>query len=135
MPHSKNKTQNYKMTIPEYLDRLDHLHQQRLMTEAHHLLLQLLPQVQTTIKWKVPYYTYRAPICYLNTTKEYFYFGFVRGVELSNTQGLLTGTDRKLVRLLEIQTLEMLFSEQTAEIILEAALLAEEDGKGWQRTT
>lgn len=120
------------MTIAEYLDRLEHPQQQQLMMEAHHLLLQLIPQVQTAVKWKVPYYTYRAPICYLNTVKDHFYFGFVRGVELSNVQGKLTGQDRKLVRLLEIQTLEELFSESTTEIILEAVLLAERDGKGWQ---
>ena len=119
------------MTIPDYFYQLENSPQRELMLDAHELVLQLIPQVQTAIKWKVPFYTYRAPLFYLNPHRDHFYFGFVRGRELSNEHGLLTGHDRKLVRLLEIQTPDELFSDRTAEIILEAVALAESDGKGW----
>lgn len=120
------------MTVTEYLECLESPSQRKLMTEAHFMLLDLLPQVETAVKWKVPFYTYHAPLCYLNPIQHHFYFGFVRGAELSNEQGRLTGQDRKLVRLLHIQTLEELFMESTTEIILEAAGLAEKDGRGFE---
>lgn len=120
------------MTVTDYLDQLEIPQQRELMTAAHELLLDLIPQVEATVKWKVPFYTYVAPICYLNPVAEHFYFGFIRGSELSNEQGLLMGTDRKLVRLLHIQTLKELFSDSTAEIILEAVSLAEADGRGFE---
>ncbi|MFK7937725.1 MAG: DUF1801 domain-containing protein [Saprospiraceae bacterium] len=120
------------MTIPDYLDRLESPTQRKLMTEGHFLMLDLLPQIQTAVKWKVPYYTYHAPLCYFSPVQDHFYIGFVRGYELSNEQGRLVGENRKFVRHLYIQTLEALFMNSTAEVILEAAGLAEKDGRGFE---
>lgn len=120
------------MTVAEYFDHLENPVQHQLMSETHHLILELIPTISVNIKWRIPFYTYLAPLCYLNPHKDHCYIGFVRGRELSNEQGLLTGTDRKLIRILEIKSLEDLYQDAVAEIILEAAALVEKDGMGWK---
>jgi len=118
------------MTIQDYIYDTEDLHLQRLLEQTHYLLLDLLPEMQTAIKWRVPYYTYKKPLCYLNTRKDHIYISFLQGTHLSNVQGLLKSKNHKLIRYIDIYTEEDIYKEALAEVILEAA---EVNDHGWKK--
>lgn len=114
--------------IENYLLNLDPQH--HLLTyEAHQLILTLVPQVQATIKWKIPYYTYIKGLCYLNPRNKVLDIGIVQGHLLSNKQGILIAENRKQVRIIRVSSIEELQNDAVKEIILEAALLREMNHK------
>lgn len=101
---------------------------QFLLRELRHLMFQHLPpNSQEHIRYKIPFYYYRGPLCYLNPRKTHLDLGFYRGAELSNEQGILEG-DGKLVRHIHFLPTEpdKVNSRSVAEVLQEAILLNEE---------
>ncbi len=71
--------------------------QREIMLYFHNLLTCDLG-LEDKIRFKIPFYYRKSWICYLNPTKEKkIEFAFVRGNELSNSQGLLKNKGRKQV--------------------------------------
>ena len=98
---------------------------QTLVLGLHELIISLVPQVQASIKWKIPFYHYHKNMCYLNPQKDHIDLGFVKGHLLSNSQGLLEKGNRKQIRHLNVYSTSEIYQPATAEIILEAALINE----------
>jgi hypothetical protein len=125
------------MTIEDYIFNLENPKQAELIEGAHNLIESLVPQIKSSIKWKVPYYEYVKHMCYLNPQKNGgIEICFVHGKLFSNEQGLLQDKNRKYVRGLQINSLEELYQDAVAEIIVEAVTINEElersgEGSGW----
>ena len=125
------------MTIQDYILSLENLQHVELMDGAHNLIESLVPQIHSSIKWKVPFYEYGKHLCYLTPQKNKgIEICFVHGKLFSNEQGLLQNKKRKYVRGLQINSLEELYQDVVAEIILEAVTINEElersgEGSGW----
>jgi len=126
------------MTIENYILNLENLQHAQLIEAAHNLMESLIPQVESSIKWKVPYYKYGGNhLCYISPHKKgWIDISFVHGKLFSNEQGILQGRNRKYVMSLEINSLEELYQDAVAEVILEAVTINEElkrsgHSKGW----
>lgn len=50
------------------------------------------------IKYGVPFYALREPVCYVSAAKRHVTFGLLRGVEVEDASGLLTGTGKSPIR-------------------------------------
>lgn len=127
------------MTIEDYILSLENSAQADLIAAAHDLIENLIPQVKSLIKWKVPFYEYHKHLCYLNPKKGGgIEIAFIHGALFSNEQGLLQDAGRKQIKGLLIKNLKELHSDAVTEIILEAAAINEElkrDGSDdWYKT-
>ena len=72
---------------------------QPLLQRLRHCVLQAAPQVEERFIYKCPFYYFQGQLCYMSTTKTgSVYLGFVKGVHLSNDQGLFAEPDTKQIR-------------------------------------
>jgi len=91
-----------------------------------HKLLSVELNLTDKIRFKIPFYYRKSWICYLNPTKNNsIEFAFVRGNELSNSQGILDSKGRKQVFSVELTELSKIPVKELTEIIQEAILLDE----------
>jgi hypothetical protein len=91
-----------------------------------HKLLSFELNLTDKLRFKIPFYYRKSWICYLNPTKNKgIEFAFVRGNELSNSQGLLDIKGRKQVCSIELTKLSEIPIKELTEIIQEAILLDE----------
>ncbi|MBT8219886.1 MAG: DUF1801 domain-containing protein [Bacteroidia bacterium] len=80
--------------------------------------------VTTTMKYQIPFYVGNHWICYLNPIKKGgVELAFVRGNELSNSQGILKSKGRKMVRGIEVYNVEDFPTEAIIEVFQEAIIL------------
>lgn len=111
-------------SVEAYLDQLNP-EQLAIAQKLRHLILKAAPNIEEKFVYKVPFYYYHSRICYLNAFPKGLYIGFVRGQELSNSQGLLDSTDRKEVSLIRFQSASEIPEDALQEIIQEALMLDE----------
>ena len=91
-----------------------------------HKLLSVELNLTDKLRFKIPFYYKKSWICYLNPSKNNsIEFAFVRGNELSNSQGLLDSKGRKQVSSVELTELSKIPIKELTEIIHEAILLDE----------
>ena len=110
--------------VEEYIYNLEG--SQRELMLYFHKLLSVDLNLTDRIRFKIPFYYRRSWICYLNPTKTNTVdFAFVRGNELSNSQGLLESKGRKQVMSLVLCKLPEMPVKELIEIIQEAILLDE----------
>jgi hypothetical protein len=99
--------------------------QREIMLRIHKLLADEL-NLTDKLRFKIPFYYRKSWICYLNPSKNNSVdFAFVRGNELSNSQGLLDNKGRKQVWSIELNKTTEIPIKQLTEIIQEAILLDE----------
>ncbi len=101
--------------------------QAQIMSVLRSIILDVGPHVEEKISYKVPFFYFHGPLCYLSPKFDGVYIGFVRGHELSNEQGLLEINDRKYIRSIHFHSLAELHEQSDAvrHILNEAALLNE----------
>lgn len=101
---------------------------QLLLHETHHFLMQNVPQVQAAIKWKVPFYTYIKPLCYLNVpkTKDKIYIGFHKAHLMSEQYPNLLAEGRTQIKAYYIHQIDDIFTEELSLILQEAMLVNEQ---------
>jgi hypothetical protein len=108
--------------VEEYIYNLEG--SQREIMLYFHKLLSVELNLTDRIRFKVPFYYRKSWICYLNPTKNNTVeFAFVRGNELSNSNGLLESKGRKQVLSIEVTNLSKLPFSELSEIIQEAIIL------------
>lgn len=95
-----------------------------LMQLTHQLLLDSIPQIQYSIKWKVPFYSYKKPLCFLNPKPKFLILGLMDGHLLSDPKGLLVG-EQKLLRHYIIRNVDDIFKEEWLELLMELVILNE----------
>ncbi|MCG8569090.1 MAG: DUF1801 domain-containing protein [Spirochaetes bacterium] len=99
--------------------------QRETMLYFHNLLTCDLG-LEDKIRFKIPFYYRKSWICYLNPTKEKkVEFAFVRGNELSNSQGLLINKGRKQVYSIDFEKVSDIPFRAINEIIQEAIFIDE----------
>jgi hypothetical protein len=125
------------MTIQDYIDSIENPVLQRWATVLNEKILTLIPQVQPSIKFKVPFYDYHRWLCCFTVYDQHIELSFLYGYLLSNSQGLLSASPAKgkgkhelaQVRKIIISEESVLLSEGLLELIGEAALLNEDAAK------
>jgi hypothetical protein len=113
-------------SVPNYIASLPQS-QAQIMSVLRNMILDVGPHVQEKISYKIPFFYFHGPLCYLSPTFDGIYIGFVRGHQLSNEHGLLEKKDRKFVRSIHFYSLAELEEreEQIRQILNEAAILNE----------
>ncbi len=97
------------------------------MSLLRRMILDVGPHGQEKLSYKIPFFYFKGPLCYLNPTFDGLDIGFVRGKELSNEQGLLELKGRKFVKTIRLHSLAELSEKEHAirQILNEAAILNE----------
>ena len=99
--------------------------QRSILFYFHHMFADEL-NLASKIRFKIPFYYGRSWICYLNPIKTGgVTLAFIRGNELSNSQGILESKNRKQVMSIDFESVKDIPSELIMEIIHEAILLDE----------
>jgi uncharacterized protein YdhG (YjbR/CyaY superfamily) len=99
--------------------------QKEMMSVLRRWILDLGPHAQEKISYKVPYFYFYGPLCYLNPAAEGVDLSFVNGKKLSNDQKLLEEKKRKTVASIRFHSLAEVEEreEQVRQILNEAAIL------------
>ena len=85
------------------------------------------PEAKESIKWAQPVYELNGPFSYMKAFKNSVNFGFWRGIDLDDPQGLLQGTGEKM-RHVKLTGLEDIDDEAFAAFVKQAVALNLEKG-------
>ena len=69
------------------------------MRALHALVLERAPQATHGIKWAQPVYEHNGPMIFMKAATKHVTFGFWRGAELDDPQGLLEGEGERMKHL------------------------------------
>lgn len=83
--------------VERYFDRLA-LPVRLVARELDTLARKALPGCAVGIKWGVPFYALRGPVCYISCAKEHVTFGLLMGVDVEDPSGILEGTGKSPIR-------------------------------------
>ena len=90
------------------------------------LIINSSPKITEKFSYQCPFYYYKRPLCYLYTSKmkpEKLLLGLCQGAQLSNVHEVFTATERKQIRLVEIDVNKNLELDTIREIVNEAIIL------------
>lgn len=81
---------------------------QSILLELRFIILSISEEVEESYKWHMPFYNVQKQMfCFLNFRKTYVDLGIPYGIHLKqNTQHLIDGENRKMLRSLRFYTLE-----------------------------
>ena len=85
------------------------------------------PEAKESIKWAQPVYELNGPFAYMKAFKNSINFGFWRGIDLDDPQGLLQGTGEKM-RHVKLTGLEDIDDEAFTAYVKQAVALNLEKG-------
>jgi uncharacterized protein YdhG (YjbR/CyaY superfamily) len=110
--------------VQDYIANQRPLHKQ-IMSVLRMWILDLGPHAQEKINYKIPFFYFYGPLCYLNPAPEGVDLSFTQGNRLSNDQKLLEGKGRKTVASVRFQSLAEVEEQeaQVRQILNEAAIL------------
>ena len=113
-------------TVDAYIATLDGW-QHDVVATLRGIIREVAPEALEAIKWSQPVYEINGPFCYLKAYKNNVNFGFWRGAELEDRNGLLEGSGAKMrhVKLTDTQSIDR---DAFAGLVREAGNLNLEKG-------
>lgn len=112
------------MNVADYISDCDPRVQQ-IMYALREVIVNAHPQIQESIKYKLPFYTYHGLLFFLNPRKDYVEMGFCNGAFLHDERGIFKALDRAYIRHLYVYNIEDAFKDSTRELIQQAILYNE----------
>jgi hypothetical protein len=112
------------MTIDEFIVDSDPA-VRPLLAATREYILDLHPMMSEKMRYKIPFFDYLGWLFYLNTRKDHIELGFINGAELADEEGVLTATDRKMIRHYRIHSLKDLRNPALRNLIQQAMLTRE----------
>ncbi len=95
----------------------------RSVAEAlRQLILESEPDLSESIKWGNPVYEKQGKVCYLASTKAYVSLGFFNGAALTDPEGFIEGTGKKM-RHVKVRSSEDIRNELFSSWVREAIRL------------
>jgi len=70
--------------------------QAEIVSEVRKIILKAAPEADESIKWAQPVYEINGPFAYIKAFKNSVNFGFWRGVDIMDPDGLLQGSGEKM---------------------------------------
>lgn len=83
------------MTITDYAEALQD-HRVDVILGLDALIRKAAPNVTGSIKWAQPVWDHKGPVAYAKAAANHVTFGFWRGTELADPDGLLEGTGDRM---------------------------------------
>jgi hypothetical protein len=96
--------------------------QAEIIVAVRKILLETAPDAKESIKWAQPVYENVGPFAYMKAFKNAVNFGFWRGVDLEDPDGLLEGTGDRM-RHLKLSSLDDVKPQVFAAFVRQAAAL------------
>jgi hypothetical protein len=84
-----------RKTVDEYISGLPEW-QQEIVSSVRRLITETKPEAQEAVKWSHPVFELDGPFAYIHAFKNHINFGFWRGVDLPDPEGLLDGSGEKM---------------------------------------
>ena len=110
-----------RKTIESWMSQLEPDH--RAVAEAiRKLVLEAEPNLSESIKWGNPTYEKQGRVCYLAATKSYVSLGFFNGAGLTDPDGRIEGTGKKM-RHVKVRAMSDIDQQRFAGWIREAVAL------------
>lgn len=99
--------------------------QKEIMSVLRMWILDLGPHTQEKISYKIPFFYFYGPLCYLNPANDGVDLSFVQGKRLSNEQKLLEDKGRKNIASIRLHSLAEVEERESEirQILNEAAIL------------
>ena len=111
------------LEVMEYIEKLP-LEQQEIAINLRKLVLDTSPRIGEAIKWGKPWFCLGDDgLCYIASQKDYVNFGFARGSELSDPEGLLEGTGKGM-RHVKVRTSKDVRRKPLTTLVKEAMKLS-----------
>ena len=96
--------------------------QAETVSAVREIILKAAPDAKESIKWAQPVYEVNGPFCYIKAFKKSVNFGFWRGIDLDDPNGLLQGTGDKM-RHVKLSGVDEVDSEPFSQYVLQAVEL------------
>jgi len=93
--------------------------QAEIVTRVRIIVRQAAPAAKESYKWAQPVYESNGPFAYIKAFKSAVNFGFWRGVDLDDPQGLLQGTGDKM-RHVKLASVDDIDEDQLARFVQQA---------------
>ena len=101
--------------------------QRDVLTTLRSMIKQAAPDIEETIMWSQPVFLSNGPVCFIKAYAESVHFGFWRGTELDDKDGLLTG-DLTKMRHIAIKSAKEIKSDLFESMIRQAVKLNRDKG-------
>ncbi|MEM7038941.1 MAG: DUF1801 domain-containing protein [Bacteroidota bacterium] len=97
--------------------------QKETVQALHELVLEIMPDAKHTIKWAQPVYeSPEGPAVFMKAAKKHVTFGFWRGAELDDPNGVLEGSGEKM-RHVKVKGLDKIDREVLVPLVEQAVAL------------
>ena len=117
---------NSSKAVDEYISKLPENIQQ-LVEKLRRIILTSSEKIQEQIKHKIPFYSYKGQLCYINPSDEKVVLGFSRGADLPDEFRMLVGTG-KSIRHVVFDVSEKIDDDKVRILIYEALIVNEIKG-------
>ena len=101
--------------------------QRDVLSSLRSLIKNAVPDIEESIMWSQPVFSSNGPVCFIKAYAESVHFGFWRGTELDDSEGLLTG-DLTKMRHITIKSGKEIKNELFEAMVRQAAKLNREKG-------
>jgi hypothetical protein len=105
-------------TVDEYVKGLEDW-QAEIISNLRDLVLEAAPKAIEVFKWNQPVYEWNGPFVYIKAFKNHINFGFWRGVDLPDPEGVLSGTGKKM-RHIQLRAVEDIDRDQLQRFVRSA---------------
>lgn len=97
-----------------------------LMEVLRDLIFHYVPEVEESIKWRIPCYSWKGLLCYLNKEKksDKVVLGFIEGASMRDDYGVFN-TDTSQIRKLLFNTIEDLNKEIIVDFLMQGVEINE----------
>ena len=82
-------------TVADYIAHLEDW-QGEIVSQVRQIILDAAPGADESVKWAQPVYEINGPFAYIKAFKKSVNFGFWRGIDIDDPQGLLQGSGEKM---------------------------------------
>ncbi len=101
---------------------------QPVLKHLRHLVHAAAPQITETIKWGMPFFDYKGPVCNMASFKQHCAFGFWKATSLNDTHGLINAGEAAMGSFGRLTSLADLPSDEILVDFIEQAVKLNETG-------
>ena len=108
-------------TVDSYIAQLN-VDQAEIVARVRQIILEAAPEADESIKWAQPVYEINGPFAYIKAFKNSVNFGFWRGADINDPDGLLGGSGDKM-RHVKLVSLDDIDEAAFKDFVLQAVQL------------
>ncbi|MHC4184169.1 MAG: DUF1801 domain-containing protein [Planctomycetota bacterium] len=103
-----------------------------IVAKVRQIVLKAAPEAKESLKWAQPVYESNGPFAYIKAFKNDINFGFWRGVDIKDQEGLLQGSGSKM-RHIKLKSLDDIDESTFSDFVRQAVELNKAKGNPTKR--